>query len=325
VVKLIGHIYDAQPKKSLKCATTEALKRCDGTWGMCIMSKDNPDELVVACNGSPLVIGLGRKATYVASEPSAFNRFTKEFISMKDGEIGLVHADGRELDLARVERAPDLDIQLSPAPHPHWTVKECFEQPEAVARALAYGSRLGENVIKLGGLDNHEKKLATLDHMTLSACGTSLHAAQYGARLMKKIHAFQTVQTLDSAETKHHDLQNSSPSNSGVIVVSQSGETKDVHRVVLTAQSLGLTVISVVNSVGSLIARTTKLGVYLNAGRENAVASTKAFTTQVTVLALVAVWFREAKDRLGVTRNSDGAGKQPFHTSQVKEVSGVVL
>jgi hypothetical protein len=135
-----------------------------------------------------------------------------------------------------------------------------------------------------------------------------------------QVHAFQTVQILDSAETKTHDLQNSPPNKSGVIVVSQSGETKDVHRVVVTAQSLGLTVMSVVNAVGSLIARTTKLGVYLNAGRENAVASTKAFTTQVTVLALVAIWFREAKDRLALTENRNGNGK-PFHTSDVKEVS----
>ena len=187
VAKLIGHIYDEEPKKSLKDATTEALARCDGTWGMCILSKDNPDEMVVACNGSPLVIGLGKKATYVASEPSAFNRYTKEFISMKDGEIGVVHADGRELDITRVEKAPDLDIQLSPAPYNHWTIKECFEQPEAVARALAYGSRLGENVVRLGGLDDNEKKVTKLDHMTLSACGTSFNAAQYGARLMKKV------------------------------------------------------------------------------------------------------------------------------------------
>ena len=131
---------------TLKKATEDALKRCDGTWGMCIMNENEPGELVVACNGSPLVIGLGRNATYVASEPSAFNRYTKEFISMKDGEIGVVHADGRDLDLSRVETAPDLDIQLSPAPFPHWTIKECFEQPEAVARALCYGSRTGEKV-----------------------------------------------------------------------------------------------------------------------------------------------------------------------------------
>lgn len=318
VAKMIGHMYDKDPETSLKDATEQALKRCDGTWGLCIMSKDNPDELVVACNGSPLVIGLGTNATYVASEPSAFNRYTKQFISMKDGEIGVIHADGRDLDLTRVQEAPDLDIQLSPAPYAHWTLKESFEQPEAVARALAYGSRLGESIIKLGGLDDNENKLVKIDHMTLSACGTSLNAANYGARLMKAIAAFDTVQTIDAAETKHCDLNTTNSKKSGLIVVSQSGETKDVHRVVVTAQSLGLTVVSVVNAVGSLIARTTKLGVYLNAGRENAVASTKAFTTQVTVLALVAIWFREAKDRLKSAVGSGNGG--PYHTSDVRNL-----
>jgi len=315
VAKLIGHIFDAGgPGMTLKKAAEDALTRCDGTWGMCIMNEDAPGELVVACNGSPLVIGLGRNATYVASEPSAFNRYTKEFISMKDGEIGVVHADGRDLDLSRVETAPDLDIQLSPAPFPHWTIKECFEQPEAVARALSYGSRMGEKVVKLGGMDDNEKKLVKIDHITLSACGTSLYAAIYGAKLMRALSSFKTIQYVDAAETRPCDYRNTKAEKSGVIVVSQSGETKDVQRVVTQAQQMGLTVISVVNAVGSLVARTTKLGVYLNAGRENAVASTKAFTTQVTVLSLLALWFRESKDRLDATIGE----KEPFHDNASK-------
>ena len=142
--------------------------------------------------------------------------------------------------------------------------------------------------------------------MTLSACGTSLHAAKYGEKMMKNLDAFDYVHALDAAETDSKDFpKTNDPKETGLIVISQSGETKDVHRVVKTAMKNNITVLSVVNAVGSLIARTTSLGVYCHAGRENAVASTKAFTTQVTVLALIALWFKQAKDKLkGVTTPS---------------------
>ncbi|GMH76238.1 hypothetical protein TrST_g9494 [Triparma strigata] len=298
IAKLIGHIRDTK-KLSIKEATEKALQKCDGSWGLAIMCEDSPDELVVACNGSPLVIGISDTATYIASETSAFNRYTKEFISMKDREIGVIHADGRELDLSRAQVAPNQEVLLSPAPHPHWTIKETLEQPDAIARSLCYGGRLTEGSVKLGGLDADFQRLSQIKHMTLSACGTSLNAALYGAKMMKYLKSFDgAVQAIDAAETSAKDFNCTAgqPEQAGVIVVSQSGETKDVMRVVNSAMNEGLSTLSVVNAVGSQIARTTKLGVYLNAGRENAVASTKAFSTQVTVLSLVALWFRQTRD-----------------------------
>eukprot|EP00934_Nitzschia_sp_Nitz4_P001875 Nitzschia sp. Nitz4//scaffold69_size99277//61046//63342//NITZ4_004637-RA/size99277-augustus-gene-0.10-mRNA-1//-1//CDS//3329556727//1875//frame0 len=299
IAKLIGKYYNGQPGVSLRSATEKALALCDGTWGLAIICSDTPDELVVACNGSPLVIGIGDDRTFIASETSAFNRFTKNFISMKDGEIGVLHADGRTLDLSRAQKAPDQEVKLSPDPYPHWTLKELVEQPEAIARALGFGGRMSYEKVLLGGLDQNETKVGKIKHMVLSACGTSLNAARYGERIMKQLGSFDSVCSIDAAETEPKDLPGvDNLSSTGLIVVSQSGETKDVQRVVVTAMEKGVTVMSVVNAVGSLIARTTKLGVYCNAGRENAVASTKAFTTQVTVLALIALWFREYKDRL---------------------------
>ena len=298
IAKLIGHIRDTNQGLSLRDATELALSRCDGSWGLCILCTDTPDELVVACNGSPLVIGIGSDdRTFVASETTAFNRYTKEFISMKDGEIGVVHADGRTLDLSRIQLAPAQEVLLSPDPFPHWTIKECLEQPEALARALGFGGRFYGNKVVLGGLDRNSDMLSEIKYMTLSACGTSLHACKYGEKLMRHLGSFTTVHSIDAAETQVNDFPICSNSKeNGLIVVSQSGETKDVARVVNTAMDKDIPVISVVNAVGSLIARTTNLGVYCNAGRENAVASTKAFTTQVTVLALIALWFRQRKD-----------------------------
>eukprot|EP00814_Leptocylindrus_danicus_P016465 CAMPEP_0116010516 /NCGR_PEP_ID=MMETSP0321-20121206/4044_1 /TAXON_ID=163516 /ORGANISM="Leptocylindrus danicus var. danicus, Strain B650" /LENGTH=672 /DNA_ID=CAMNT_0003479623 /DNA_START=187 /DNA_END=2204 /DNA_ORIENTATION=+ len=299
ISKLIGHYYTAEEGISVRDATEKALELCDGTWGLGIVCTDNPDEMVVACNGSPLVIGIGTDRTFIASETSAFNRQTKNFIAMRDGEIGVLHADGRSLNLGRVQKAPAQDILLSPDPHPHWTIKECLEQPEAIARALGFGGRLAPDRISLGGLDGQFERCSKIKHMTLSACGTSLNAAKYAEKLMKSLGCFDSVHALDAAETEPQDFQSTSNhKETGVIVVSQSGETKDVHRVVKAAMDKDITVLSVVNAVGSLIARTTKLGCYLNAGRENAVASTKAFTTQVTVLALMALWFRQTKDKL---------------------------
>lgn len=307
IAKLIGEYYEKGGCTNVKLATELALNRCDGSWGLCIMCTDTPGELVVARNGSPLVIGIGSDRTFIASETSAFNRYTKNFISMNDGEIGVLRADGSTLDLTRMQEAPDQEVKLSPAPFPHWTLKECSEQPEAIARALGFGGRLTADHVQLGGLEKMKDELSRIKYLTLSACGTSLNAAKYAEKLMKHLGSFDMVHSLDAAETDSNDFPRdaSKAKESAFLVVSQSGETKDVANVVNAAQEKDLTVISVVNAVGSLIARTTKLGVYCNAGRENAVASTKAFTTQVTVLALIALWFRELKDQVnGITEHS---------------------
>eukprot|EP00555_Chaetoceros_dichaeta_P005353 CAMPEP_0198269930 /NCGR_PEP_ID=MMETSP1447-20131203/43181_1 /TAXON_ID=420782 /ORGANISM="Chaetoceros dichaeta, Strain CCMP1751" /LENGTH=722 /DNA_ID=CAMNT_0043961725 /DNA_START=72 /DNA_END=2243 /DNA_ORIENTATION=+ len=309
IAKLIGHYHDESEKISLVTATERALSRCDGTWGLCVMCVDNPDHLIVACNGSPLVIGISDDRTFVGSETSAFNRFTKSFISMKDGEIGIIHADGRDLDLSRREKAPDQQVELSPAPFPHWTLKELTEQPEAIARALGFGGRLSDDKVVLGGLDGNIEILSKLNTLILSACGTSLNAAKYAEKLMKNLGSFEHVVSLDASETDVKDFPiQSNAKSAGVLVVSQSGETRDVQRVVKAALKSNIPVMSVVNAVGSLIARTTNVGVYCHAGRENAVASTKAFSTQVTVLALVALWFREQRDIVqGISRPSHEA------------------
>ena len=186
----------------------------------------------------------------------------------------------------------------------------CYEQPEAIGRALGFGGRLMADKITLGGLEKMADQLAKIDFLTLCACGTSLNASRYAEKLMKHLGSFDVVHSVDAAEVEPSDfpLESKAREASAFLVVSQSGETKDVARVVQAAQEKDVAVLSVVNAVGSLIARMTKLGVYCNAGRENAVASTKAFTTQVTVLALIALWFRELKDRVSGTHVASAEG-----------------
>mmetsp|Transcript_23612 Transcript_23612/g.72930 ORF Transcript_23612/g.72930 Transcript_23612/m.72930 type:complete len:657 (+) Transcript_23612:174-2144(+) len=289
----------------LRNATERALARCEGTWGVCALSVADPEAVVVACNGSPMNIGLAPGRTFIASETSAFNRHTKNFIAMQDGEIGVVRAGGTSLDISRAETAPDLELRKTPAPYTHWMEREIVEQPAAIARALAYGGRLGEEKVFLGGLDRRRDDMRDVKHLLLVGCGTSMNASFYGAKLMRDLGAFETAQVMDASEVDATDLP---PAHAGILAVSQSGETKDVLRCVQKALGHDVTALSIVNSVGSLIARTTKLGVYLNAGRENAVASTKAFTTQVTVMALLACWFHDL-------RAADAAGENPIKHS----------
>jgi len=314
LAKLIGYYYEKAAANEdgpglVKLATEYALSRCDGSWGLCVMCSDSPSELVVACNGSPMLIGVAHDRTFVASETSAFSRFTKNFIAMKDGEIGTLHADARTFDLTRSQRvAPDDEQHFNakpPEPYPHWTLKEIYEQPEAIARSLGFGGRLGTDIISLGGLDKNFDRLSKMKFATLTGCGTSLNAAKYGERIMKELGSFDRVTTIDGTEFDEDDLP--CPNHldqTGLIVVSQSGETKSLASVAEQAIGRGITTMGVVNTVGSLIARTVDFGVYCNAGRENAVTSTKCFASEVVVLALIALWFRQTRDLLEGRRNS---------------------
>ena len=293
IAQLIGRELDADPSMELRDAVSRSLQKCEGTWGVAVLSVKDPDSVIVACNGSPMNIGLAPGKTFIASETSAFNRHTKNFIAMQDGEIGVVRAGGTSLDIRRAELAPDLELRQTPAPHAHWMEREIVEQPAAIARALCFGGRLGEDRVFLGGLDRRREDMDNIKHLLLVGCGTSMNASLYGAKLMRDLGAFETARVMDASEVDSPDLP---VKNGCVLAVSQSGETKDVLRCVQKAMGHDVTALSVVNSVGSIIARTTKLGVYLNAGRENAVASTKAFTTQVTVMALLACWFHDLRN-----------------------------
>jgi glucosamine--fructose-6-phosphate aminotransferase (isomerizing) len=286
ISQLIG--LNLRDGKNIQEAVISSIEKLEGTWGLAILDKETPDRILVAKNGSPLLIGVAEGRTFVASEPSAFARYTKNFIGLQDREVAVITAKGHSLDDSRVKVAEVEKPELSPAPWPNWTIKEIMEQPQAISRALNYGGRLSDDSAKLGGLDKNKESLKHIHNLVIAACGTSYFSGLAGAQIMRYMRSFDTIQVMDAAEITEADLP---LQNGGLLVISQSGETKDVHRAMQVAMNKGLPVVSVVNVVGSLIARSTGVGVYVNAGRENAVASTKAFTCQVTVLALIALWF----------------------------------
>jgi len=294
--------------QDLQTAINSAIGKLEGTWGLAILDKQHPDRIIVAKNGSPLLIGVGDGKTFVASEPSAFARYTKNFIGLQDRETAVITAKGHSLDDSRVTVAEVEKPEVSPAPWPNWTIKEIMEQPQAISRALNYGGRLIDDGAKLGGLDKNRDSLKSIRHLIIAACGTSYFAGIAGSQIMRHLRSFETIQVIDAAELTETDLP---VAGGGLLVISQSGETKDVHRALQIAMNKGLPVVSVVNVVGSMIARSTGVGVYVNAGRENAVASTKAFTCQVTVLSLIALWF--AKMQNSVDRPKREALSESLH------------
>lgn len=291
IAQLIGSYLDQA--MTLMDAITTSLSKLEGTWGLAIIHRDYPSQIIVCRHGSPLVIGVGENGCFVASEISAFSKHTIKYITLQENEIVVLNANKLSVCSTRIELSPHEHIDDLPAQYQHWTIKEIMEQPEAIFRTLNYGARFtSTGMIKLGGMESNKDILLSINHLVISGCGTSLYAGSYGQQLFQLMQCFHSVSICDAGEIN----SNTFPLyDAGLLVLSQSGETKDTHRALLLAQQVGIPTFSIVNQIGSLIARTTNCGIYLNAGREHAVASTKAFTTQVTALALLAAWYAQCK------------------------------
>eukprot|EP01055_Gregarina_sp_Pseudo9_P004959 Gregarina_sp_Pseudo_9__4958@NODE_519_length_2654_cov_23_733461_g490_i0_p1_GENE_NODE_519_length_2654_cov_23_733461_g490_i0NODE_519_length_2654_cov_23_733461_g490_i0_p1_ORF_typecomplete_len650_score193_40SIS/PF01380_22/1_5e23SIS/PF01380_22/1_1e28GATase_6/PF13522_6/2_9e41GATase_6/PF13522_6/3_2e03GATase_7/PF13537_6/1_8e18GATase_4/PF13230_6/7_8e13bactPGI_C/PF10432_9/3_3e02bactPGI_C/PF10432_9/4_6e05SIS_2/PF13580_6/9_7e03SIS_2/PF13580_6/0_9SIS_2/PF13580_6/0_18Hydrolase/PF00702_26/0_4_NODE_519_length_26 len=298
IANMIGRYLDQG--QSFQQAVKSAVSRLRGTWGLLILHRDHPNGFMVARNGSPLILGSSGGEVFVASEPLALAEHTNEYLALNDGDICYVSNTGLDhLRSGRDARAiPTQNLETEPTPFKHWTVKEIYEQPQSLGRALNFGGRLnaiGPKSVKLRGLDDNEKNLSKINHLVITGCGTSFYAGMFGQLLMRHIGCFNSVDLVDSSEVDSCTFSRNA-AECGILALSQSGETRDVVQALEQADALKIKKMSIVNAVGSLVARMTSCGVYLNAGREVAVASTKAFTSQVAVLGLVAIWFAQKKN-----------------------------
>jgi glucosamine--fructose-6-phosphate aminotransferase (isomerizing) len=186
-------------------------------------------------------------------------------------------------------------IEFSPKPYPYWFIKEIMEQSDAALRAISFGGRLlDDNKVRLGGLDSNKYELLQIDNLILLGCGTSYHACLMGAYFFKELCGFNIVLPFDGSEFSHKDIPKLG--KTGALFLSQSGETKDLHRCLEVCKEADIYTIGVVNVPDSLIAREVNCGCYLNAGREVSVASTKSYTSQIIVLSLIAIWFSQNKN-----------------------------
>jgi glucosamine--fructose-6-phosphate aminotransferase (isomerizing) len=289
LIHLIGELYQG----NLFDAVTAALKHVEGAYGIAVVSADHPDQLVVARKGSPLVIGMGEGETIVASDVSAILAHTRQVIYLDDDDVAVVTAAGAEIrnihnvpvarDVARV----DWDVGAAEkGGFEHFMLKEIFEQPESLRNTLrgrlddAMGSAI------LSGLALTPRELSAIRRVVIVACGTSLHAGMVGKYFFEDLADLPT----DVEQAAEYRYRNPIIQPDDLVVaISQSGETADTLAAVREARQKGALVVGLCNVVGSTIARETGRGVYLHAGPEIGVASTKAFTCQLAVLLMMAL------------------------------------
>jgi glucosamine--fructose-6-phosphate aminotransferase (isomerizing) len=211
-------------------------------------------------------------------------------------EVATLTVDGRNLDLSKQIKPTEEEEVASPAPYPHWYIKEVMEQPQAIGRALGFGGRLSFDTATLGGLDEQIDKLKNIDSISLVGCGSSYNAAMYGAKLLRHSGAFTAVSAIDANSADESDFRFMvEPNQQGIIFVTQSGETREMIDCVHQAVKRNFPTIGVVNAVGSTVANMVSCGTYTFAGDEKAAPSTKSFTNEVICLALISLWFRQVK------------------------------
>lgn len=301
IVNLISYYYnnsiDENGVKHMEDAMMVAISRLRGTWALVLICKDKPDNMYCARHGSPLLIGFGGNYIMVTSEQAGFGRNVNNYVCLNNGDLTVIRRRGSKVNFDNIDNYALRDItinnnELTPEPYNHWTIKEIHEQYEASIRAISFGGRIIENdKVRLGGPAMHEETLKQIEHLIILGCGTSLNAGQYSINYFKELCNFTTVAAYDGSEFTENDIPKRG--KSCAIFLSQSGETKDLYRCVKICRDNNIFMIGVINVVDSLIAREVDCGCYLNAGREVGVASTKAFTSQVILLSMLAIFFAQ--------------------------------
>ena len=291
--EVLAHLIGDCDKGDLFQAVCDALHQVVGTFGIAVISSREPDRIITARRGSPIVIGVGDGETIIASDASAIVAHTQRVIYLDDNDIAIVTADAvdiRDLDNVPVTREiAELEQDAAATEKggfDHFMLKEIHEQPDSLANAIRgrLDLQLGSSV--LAGMGSSQRELAELSRVVMVGCGTSLHAAMVGQ------YAFEDLADIHAGVQQAAEFRYRNPilgSRDFVIAISQSGETADTLAAVKEAKQKGAFVMSLVNVVGSTIARETGRGVYLHAGPEISVASTKSFTCQVSVLLMMAL------------------------------------
>jgi glucosamine--fructose-6-phosphate aminotransferase (isomerizing) len=300
--EVLAHLFarTVQDADSLEEAVRRALKSVVGTYGIAVLDAQRPGEIVVARNGSPIVLGIGEKEMFCASDVAALVRYTRQVVHLEDGELAVLKADGFHtftMD-ARATSKETLTVDYDAGHYDtggyeHYLLKEISDQPESVARTLR--GRLDDrfNIAHLGGLNLDARETRAFRRVKIIGCGSAYYAGQIGAQLIEEL-ARIPADAEPASEFRYrspvveHDTL--------YVAVSQSGETYDTLAAVQELKRKGGRVLGVVNAVGSAIAREVDGGVYLHAGPEVSVASTKAFTSTAVAFALMALHFGRIHD-----------------------------
>ncbi|MDC3258399.1 glutamine--fructose-6-phosphate transaminase (isomerizing), partial [Flavobacteriales bacterium] len=296
-----------------------------GAYAIVIMEKGNDRELIVARKGSPLVIGVGDNEFFVGSDASPIIKYTDEVIYLKDCEIARLNKD-EEIDIVTINnKKVSLNIQkleiklenIEKDGFPHFMLKEIYEQPKSIVDTMRGRLDIINNDIKLGGISEYANKLINSKRIIIVACGTSWHAGLIGEYILEDFTRIPVEVEYASEFRYRNPIINS---EDVIIAISQSGETADTLAAIELAKSKGATVLGICNVVGSSIARTTHEGIYTHAGPEIGVASTKAFTTQVIVLILLALKVGKLKGNLTLSEFHQIISELDLIPNKVREV-----
>ncbi|MBR9988740.1 MAG: glutamine--fructose-6-phosphate transaminase (isomerizing) [Gemmatimonadetes bacterium] len=292
--EVIAHLIEEAYENNLEDAVREALRQVEGAYGLAIVSSREPRKLVAARKGSPLLLGVTDSGEYfIASDVAAVLAQTRQVIYLDDGEMAVLTDDGyvtlslrgESLEKEVKQIAWDLDA-IEKSGHDHFMIKEIFEQPETIRQAYRGRMLEEDGTVKFGGLNLEDDELAAFDRIIICACGTSWHSALIGEYMLEEICRIPVDVEYASEFRYRNPIVNE---RTLMLVISQSGETADTLAAMREAKVNGATVLGIVNVVGSTIAREAHGGIYLHAGPEIGVASTKAFTSQVVALTLFTV------------------------------------
>ena len=300
--EVLVHLIDRFQKKgvSLFSAVRHALNEVEGTYGLAVLSSKEPDKIVVARKGSPLVLGIGENENFIASDVSALIAHTKQVVYLEDGEIAEIYKDhfrtknieDEEIQKEIIEVTMSLE-EIDKGGYSTYMLKEIMEQPESVLNSMRGRLVLDEGTSKLGGLENVLSRIGQSKRFIISACGTSWHSGMVGEYMFEQYLRIPTEVEYASEFRYRNPIIH--PDDT-IFFISQSGETADTLAAMHEAKRKGALVIGVCNAVGSSIARESDAGVYIHAGPEIGVASTKAFTAQLSVFALITLLLARRKD-----------------------------
>lgn len=281
-------------------AVVQALKLVKGTYGIAVLSRKNPEEIVVARNGSPLVIGVGHDETLIASDASALLGHTKRAIYLNDGEVAVVTPKSVEIKTlnaepvsAKVEEIETNLAAIQKGGYEHFLLKEIMEQPESLTETLRGRVNAKEGTVRLGGPGLNEEELREIKHLVIVGCGTAYHAGMLAAYYIEQFVPELTIETVIASEYRYRNAY--IPKHSVALIVSQSGETADTLACLREIKRQGTKTIGIVNAIGSTIAREVDGGTYVHVGPEISVASTKAFTSQVIAMVMFGLTIAQAK------------------------------
>jgi len=293
----------SEEEVTIDSAIMKTVCMLEGTYGLAIQCVDNPSNVYIIKNGSPILIGENDKYVMACSESSGFLDQMKSYYALEnDNLVTLSSIDGIITNIKRTQiKNNNADMSLTPDPYDHWTMKEIMEQSDSLLRAYNNGARLTNDKIKLGGLDSIKDQIHDIQNIIFLGCGTSLYACHIGRHYLKQMRCANNTMCFDAADFELNDI----PLNglSLLVMCSQSGETKDLHRVLqLIHHKKNIITMGVINVVDSMIAREVDCGIYMNAGREVAVASTKSFTSSVTIFKMFSLWFNQELKNVSITR-----------------------